>query len=239
LPGFVVRAHGVHFWGVVTMSESQKRKFHTLVTVGALTERGGRVTTGCDAKICGLPIARVTDVVTYSDGSEAVIIDGAGSHAEIHGQAAALIGSRLSNGDKIISTPWENKNCGVAIDESKSDTGLFDPEWVPPQRKPSPRFAVSGATTERGGVLREATSAWDVDDTHRKAGKIGDFVEYSDGTRARIITGIGMPDNEVNRYAIVGSRLDNGDVITDSPHRDVRTSTIFVPIDEHGHAMAA
>jgi hypothetical protein len=28
--------------------------------------------------------------------------------------------------------------------------------------------------------------------------------------------------------------LENGDVINDSPHRDVRTSTIFVPVDQHG-----
>lgn len=78
---------------------------------------------------------------------------------------------------------------------------------------------------------------WEVDGTHRKAAKIGDFVEYKDGTRARIVTGIGIPADERNRYAIVGSQLDNGDVITDSPHRDSRSSTVFVPIDEHGVAI--
>ncbi|CAB3752518.1 hypothetical protein [Paraburkholderia humisilvae] len=34
-----------------------------------------------------------------------------------------------------------------------------------------------------------------------------------------------------------GSVLDNGDVITDGPHREPRTSTIFVPVDEHGVAL--
>lgn len=68
----------------------------------------------------------------------------------------------------------------------------------------------------------------------RRAARIGDFIEYADGTRARIITGIGMPGNTDMGFAVVGSLLDNGDVINDSPHRDVRTSTIFVPVDEHG-----
>lgn len=66
---------------------------------------------------------------------------------------------------------------------------------------------------------------------------VGDYVEYSDESCARIITGIDIPGNEQNRYAIVGSLLDNGNVITDSPHRDPRTSTLFVPIDEHGVAL--
>ncbi len=222
------------------MSEKQQRKgkFYSFVTVGALTERGGRVTSGGRGKICGLRVARVTDVVTYADGSEAVIIDGAGFAAVVSDQPAALIGSRLSNGDKIISTPWEDQKCGIFVEEGKPVPGLFDPEWTPPPREPRARFAVSGATTARGGVLREVSSDWEIDNTHRKAGKIGAFVEYRDGTRARIVTGIGIPGNEHNRFAIVGSLLDNGDVITDSPARDSQSSTVFVPIDEHGVAIS-
>lgn len=219
--------------------EQQKRtgKFYSFVTVGALTERGGRVTSGGGGKICGLHIARVTDVVTYADGSEAIIIDGAGFAAVMGDQPFALIGSRLSNGDKIIATPWEDREYGIFVDEGDKVLGLFDPEWTPPLREPGSRFAVSGATTAHGGVLREASSDWEIDNTHRKAGKIGDLVEYSDGSRARIVTGIGIPGNERNQYAIVGSLLDNGDVITDSPHRDSQSSTVFVPIDEHGVAL--
>jgi len=46
-------------------------------TIGSLTARGGRVTlvTG-GATVAGLGLARVGDVVTYPDGSEAVIVDG-------------------------------------------------------------------------------------------------------------------------------------------------------------------
>ncbi|TDN63433.1 hypothetical protein [Paraburkholderia sp. BL10I2N1] len=201
------------------MSDKQQRKgkFYSFVTVGAITECGGRVTSG---------------------GGEAVIIDGAGYAAVMSDQPAALIGSRLSNGDKIMATPWEDQEYGIFVDEGKTIPGLFDPEWTPPPREPGARFAVSGATTARGGVLREVSSDWEIDGAHRKAGKIGDFVEYKDGTRARIVTGIGIPGDELNQYAVVGSRLDNGDVITDSPHRDSRSSTVFVPIDEHGVVIA-
>ncbi|MET3231281.1 UNVERIFIED_ORG: hypothetical protein ABIC54_003477 [Burkholderia sp. 1263] len=43
-----------------------------------------------------------------------------------------------------------------------------------------------------------------------------------------------MPGRPDMAYAIAGSLLDNGDVINDSSHRDVRTSTSLVPVDERG-----
>ncbi|CAB3802028.1 hypothetical protein LMG28614_05529 [Paraburkholderia ultramafica] len=219
--------------------QEPKGTLHRFATVGALTERGGRVSTGYGSKICGLPIARVGDIVTYSDGSEAAIIDGAGYAAVFGDHPAALVGSRLTNGDRIIETPWGHLEMGVCVPDDEPVPGLFDANWTPPPRKPLDRFAVRGATTARGGIVREVSSLWEVERTHRKAASIGDFVEYQDGSRARIITGIGIPGNEQNRYAVVGSLLDNGDVITDSPHREPQTSTIFVPIDEHGAALAA
>ncbi|MDQ6960282.1 MAG: hypothetical protein Q9M27_04565, partial [Mariprofundaceae bacterium] len=81
---------------------------------------------------------------------------------------------------------------------------------------------------------KRTTGTYEVRDVQQRAARIGDFIEYADGTRARIITGIGIPDNTNMAFAVVGSLLDNGDVINDSPHRDVRTSTIFVPVNEHG-----
>jgi hypothetical protein len=99
------------------------------------------------------------------------------------------------------------------------------------------RFVVQGATTPKGGIVREVSSDWAVRGTHRKAAAVGDFVEYPDGSRARIITGVGIPGNERTRYAVVGSLLDNGDVIDDSPDREPQTATIFVPVDEHGVAI--
>lgn len=201
----------------------RKGTLYRFATVGALTERGGRVSTGSAGKLAGLPIACVGDVVTYRDGAEAVIIDGAGYVATCKGSPYALVGSRLSNGDRIVKTLWAELDTGIFLEEGKQIEGLFDPAWVAPPCKPVARFAVFGATTARGGMVREVSSEWDVDGTHRKAASIGDFVEYEDGTRARIITGIGMPGNTEMGFAVVGSLLDNGDMITDSPHREPRT----------------
>lgn len=74
---------------------------HLFATIGSLTERGGRITkaTGRQA-IAGLPVARVGDVVTYEDGSD----DGAGFAAVSGDKPIALVGSRLSNGDRIIES---------------------------------------------------------------------------------------------------------------------------------------
>jgi len=217
------------------MSDQQERKGTLLVfaTIGARTERGGCATSGSATTIGGLPVACIGDIVSYSDGSQAVIIDGAGGARVLCGKPAALVGSGISNGDRIISTIWTW--CGIFVEEGKTIEGLFDPDWVPPPREPSVRFAVRGATTSRGGVLKQATGTYAVSDAHGvPAARLGDFIEYADGTRARIITGIGMPGVPDMAFGVVGSMLDNGDVINDSPHRDVRTSTGFVPVDEHG-----
>ncbi|WP_322061470.1 PAAR domain-containing protein [Paraburkholderia sp. J63] len=168
------------------MSDQQERKgtHYRFATTAALTERGGRVSTASEFRLCGLGIARVGDVVTYPDGSEAVIVDGAGYAATIDNRAAALVGSHLSNGDRIIETPWGKLAKGLFIEEGTDVPGLFDANWTPPPREPLARFAISGATTARGGMVREVTGEWEVEGTHRKAAAIGDFVEYADGTRA-------------------------------------------------------
>ncbi|WP_232453674.1 hypothetical protein [Burkholderia ubonensis] len=56
------------------MKNEQTAPTYLFATIGALTERGGRVTeaTGSLA-IVGLAVARVGDVVTYEDGSEALL----------------------------------------------------------------------------------------------------------------------------------------------------------------------
>jgi hypothetical protein len=54
--------------GGMEMSEIQERKckFYNLVTVSVLTERDGRVPSGCGVKVCGLLVARLIDVVAYA-----------------------------------------------------------------------------------------------------------------------------------------------------------------------------
>jgi hypothetical protein len=50
------------------MSEQDRKgTLHRFATIGALTERGGRVTSGSGFVICGMPVACVGDVVTYAD----------------------------------------------------------------------------------------------------------------------------------------------------------------------------
>jgi uncharacterized Zn-binding protein involved in type VI secretion len=220
------------------MSEQERKgTFYPFATIGARTERGGRVTSGSGANVCGLAIACVGDIVTYSDASEAVIVDGAGAASVIEDRPAALVGSTLSNGDRIIETIWAELESGVFVSEGEGIPGLFDAGWTPPPREPAHRFAVRGATTARGGVLLEVTSNLEVHSTYRRAGRIGDWVQYQDGTLARIITGIGLPGDTAQAFAVVGSLLDNGDVITDSPHRKASTVTAYVPIDERGVAL--
>lgn len=195
---------------------------HLFATIGSRTERGGWI-----AKVAGktsyrgLILARVGDIVQYDDGSEAVIIDGAGFAATSEDKPLALVGSRLSNGDVITQTLQDE--AGIRVTDDASIPGLFDPTYVPPPARPRYRLAVKGATTARGGVLREASGNWDMGIPLGKSAVVGNIVHYADGSTARIISGLGLPDYpEFAPLAFVGSELDNGDTITDSPEREGR-----------------
>ncbi|WP_080436285.1 PAAR domain-containing protein [Burkholderia ubonensis] len=88
------------------MKNEQTASTYLFATIGALTERGGRVTEATGSlTIAGLAVARVGDAVTYEDGSEAVITDGAGNYAVSGNKPFALVGSRLSNGDTVTDSP--------------------------------------------------------------------------------------------------------------------------------------
>ena len=78
------------------------KAMYLFATIGALTARGGRVTDATSSvKIAGLTIARVGDVVTYEDGSEAVIADGAGFAAVSGDKPLALVGSHLTTAIRL------------------------------------------------------------------------------------------------------------------------------------------
>lgn len=192
---------------------------HLFATIGALTERGGRITTATSGlAVIGLAVARVGDVVTYEDGSEAVIIDGAGASLICDDKPVALVGSRLSNGDHIVETL--QRAFGISVREHEPIEGLFDPTYVPPSAPPRYRLAVRGATTARGGVLSQATGRWNTGISLGKAGVVGDLIHYPDGSTARIISGLSFDQPHFELLAFVGSQLDNGDTITDSPERE-------------------
>lgn len=205
------------------MSDKQERKgtMYAFATVGARTERGGYVTHASSGLvICGLQVALVGDIVTYRDGSEAVVTDGSGKLSFYRDKCFALIGSHLSNGDKIVSTPWDDGKSGLFVAEGEKPDGMFDPSYVPPPIEPGHRFALFGSTTERGGVLREPGGNWSINGADVGVGVIGDLIYYADGTTARITSGIALVANRgLAQFAHMGSTLDNGDMITDSPER--------------------
>ncbi|MDX8164807.1 PAAR domain-containing protein [Acinetobacter pittii] len=86
-----------------------KHKPHTiyyLAVNGSKTRNGGLVRAVNDkSKIGGVAIACVGDEAIYADGTTSKIISGAGKACSINGESAALVGSRLENGDEIIDTP--------------------------------------------------------------------------------------------------------------------------------------
>lgn len=205
------------------MSIKQERKgtLYAIATIGARTERGGYITSATSGlTICNFRAALVGDIVTYRDASQAVVIDGSGSLGIDRAKCFALVGSSLSNSDKITSTPWEDGKSGLFVPEGESPKGLFDPSYVPPSFEPGLRLALRGSTTRRGGVLRELGGEWSVDGERVKVGVIGDTAHYADGTTARIVSGLALKINRsLAQFAYVGSVLDNGDTITDSPER--------------------
>jgi uncharacterized Zn-binding protein involved in type VI secretion len=118
------------------MLEQQKNETtYLFATIGSRTERGGRVTmVTSKAEYRGMALARVGDVVTYDDGSEATIIDGAGFAAAWGDRPFALVGSHLSNGDMITETLQDG--WGIKVRDGERIPGLFDPAYMLPQSAP-------------------------------------------------------------------------------------------------------
>ncbi len=124
------------------MSEQKNNETtYLFVTIGSRTKDGGRVTrVSTKAEYKGLALARVGDIVTYDDGSEATIIDGAGFAAAWENKPFALVGSRLSNGDTITETLQDR--FGITVRDGKPVPGLFDPAYTLP-----PTEAMSGGAS--------------------------------------------------------------------------------------------
>ena len=88
------------------------------------------------------------------------------------------------------------------------------------------RIAVAGCRTRDGGTGAEFNSAPDegnkiqcVDGKMRSVLTAGSLISYPDGRTARIVSSGGSQYRDVNGcgLALVGSRLDNGDVIISTP----------------------
>ncbi|MFP3567844.1 PAAR domain-containing protein [Paraburkholderia sp. SIMBA_030] len=125
------------------MSNDQHKEVPTdlFATICSLTERGGRVTTATSGlEVIGLGIARVGDVLTYEDGSEAAIIDGAGSAAMRDDAPFALVGSRLNNGDTITETLQDE--WGITVRGGEQIPSQIEPAWTLP-----PTVAIQDGST--------------------------------------------------------------------------------------------
>ncbi|KLP36235.1 PAAR domain-containing protein [Enterobacter ludwigii] len=84
------------------------------------------------------------------------------------------------------------------------------------------RFATTGALTQNGGKIERASAndSFTLEDgSEVSRAMVGDYVVYPNGTRAKIINGSGSVNTNGNgvSYALVGSQLDNGDVIISTP----------------------
>ena len=93
------------------------------------------------------------------------------------------------------------------------------------------RVAAEGSQTRKGGVIRTANSALTFTlDGGRKvyAAHKGDYAVYPDGSAAQIVTGAGESNSDV---ALVGSRLDNGDTINNTPQSS------FLMVERKDHSM--
>jgi uncharacterized Zn-binding protein involved in type VI secretion len=103
----------------------EQRSDYFFVTIGSRTRDGGRVTrVSTKAGYKGLALARDGDIVTYDDGSEATIIDGARFAAVWEDKPFALVGSRMSNGDTITQTL--QGEFGITVRDGKPVPGPFD-----------------------------------------------------------------------------------------------------------------
>jgi uncharacterized Zn-binding protein involved in type VI secretion len=118
------------------MSEQNNNEMtYLFVTIGSPTKRGGHVTrVSAKFEYKGMMLALVGDIVTYDDGSEATITDGAGFAAAWEDKPFALVGSRLSNGDTITET--SQGGFGITVRSDKPVPGLFDPDYVLPLAEP-------------------------------------------------------------------------------------------------------
>ena len=79
------------------------------------------------------------------------------------------------------------------------------------------RMATQGSQTRDGGTVMQGSLPVEctLQDGRKVHGaKVGDRVEYPDGTQAQILTGAGKANSHM---ALVGSRLSNGDEIINTP----------------------
>lgn len=84
--------------------------------------------------------------------------------------------------------------------------------------------AVHGAKSQNGGLVNASSNVGKIGGL--SIARVGDEVIYADGTTSKIISGAGTACIvDGSPVALVGSRLENGDVIIDSPNTTIAIRT--------------
>lgn len=101
------------------------------------------------------------------------------------------------------------------------------------------RFATTGALTRNGGKIEKASAndSFTLEDgSEVNRAMVGDYVVYPNGTRAKIINGSGSVNTNGSgvSFALVGSKLDNGDMIISTPQ-----DSAFLYLLDNSPAMPA
>ena len=106
---------------------------HLVATLGSRTVAGGTVRVASSQIYCsgGFRAARVGDEVHYPDGTIAPITSGAGFAAIDNGKPLSIVGSHVSNGDRIVDTLNREFEI-VRYEDSPAIPGFLDPHYIPP-----------------------------------------------------------------------------------------------------------
>jgi uncharacterized Zn-binding protein involved in type VI secretion len=105
---------------------------YPLATIGSRTSRGGEVVIeGQGQYVDPYRIACVGDRVRYPDGSESVIISGAGAASTFADMPVALVGSHIANGDHIVSS-LQSIGEIVLYEGDDPIPGLLQPSFATP-----------------------------------------------------------------------------------------------------------
>ncbi|QOY93475.1 PAAR domain-containing protein [Massilia sp. UMI-21] len=106
---------------------------YPIATVGSHTLQGGKVVAADHERHAdGFRIACVGDRVRYPDGSESIIVSGAGNASTFGDRPIALVGSHVENGDRIALSP-QNMGEIVLFEGDAPIAGLLQPGYLPPQ----------------------------------------------------------------------------------------------------------
>jgi uncharacterized Zn-binding protein involved in type VI secretion len=106
---------------------------YRIATVGSHTIRGGKIVVpDNELHMDCFRIACVGDRVRYPDGSESIIVSGAGNASTFGDRPIALVGSHVENGDRIALSQ-QNMGEIVLFEGDAPIAGLLQPGYLPPR----------------------------------------------------------------------------------------------------------